>query len=67
MQRPLSPPPTHPTLVRELARNLERSATDPNPAICFAPHSAGLECQCWRDPGHAGSHRCLCGMEWGST
>ncbi|HEU5171299.1 MAG TPA: hypothetical protein VFU46_12215 [Gemmatimonadales bacterium] len=58
--------PTHASLLREIARNLERTLTQSGEEhVCLAhPDHGRSSCVCYRDAGHEGRHRCACGAEW---
>jgi hypothetical protein len=58
--------PSHASLLREIARNLERTLTKSGEEhVCLAHATAGRSsCVCYRDTGHDGAHRCACGSEW---
>jgi hypothetical protein len=58
--------PSHPSLLREIARNLERTLTKSGEEhVCLTHPSPGRSsCVCYRDAGHYGAHRCACGSEW---
>ena len=58
--------PSHATLLREIARNLERTLIKSGEErVCLAHATAGRSsCVCYRDAGHDGPHRCACGSEW---
>ncbi|HYL29076.1 MAG TPA: hypothetical protein VEU27_04035 [Gemmatimonadales bacterium] len=58
--------PSHASLLREIARNLERTLTKSGEEhVCLTHAGAGRSsCVCYRDAGHFGAHRCACGSEW---
>lgn len=58
--------PPHDTVLREIARNLERTLTETGEElVCLEQAANGRSsCVCYRDAGHAGRHRCACGSEW---
>jgi hypothetical protein len=53
-------------MLREIARNLERTLTKSGEdQVCLAHAADGRgSCVCYRDAGHGGHHRCACGSEW---
>jgi hypothetical protein len=55
-----------PALIRELARNLERTIAGAAEAVCLGSREGQPFCECYRDAGHNGEHRCMCGAEWPS-
>jgi len=57
---------TSPALIRELARNLERTITGAAEAVCLSGREGQPFCECYRDAHHHGQHRCMCGAEWPS-
>jgi hypothetical protein len=61
-----TPAPSHAILLREIARNLERTLTKSGEEqVCLAHAADGrASCVCYRDAGHNGQHRCACGSEW---
>lgn len=61
-----TPVPSHAILLREIARNLERTLTKSGEdQVCLAHAADGrASCVCYRDVGHTGQHRCACGSEW---
>ncbi len=58
--------PSHASLLREIARNLERTLMKSGEEhVCLLHPGAGRSsCVCYRDAGHFGPHRCACGSEW---
>jgi hypothetical protein len=58
--------PPHATLLREIARNLERTLTKSGEEHVCLEHAAKARssCVCYRDASHGGPHRCACGAEW---
>jgi hypothetical protein len=56
--------PSYLSLIRELARNLERYIAGDPGALCGAHRIDEQICVCLRDPAHQGCHRCICGVEW---
>lgn len=58
--------PSHGSLLREIARNLERTLTKSGEDLVCLAHtgSGGGSCVCYRDADHDGRHRCACGAEW---
>jgi hypothetical protein len=63
-----APAPSHGILLREIARNLERTLTKSGEdQVCLTQAADGrASCVCYRDAGHDGHHRCACGSEWHS-
>ena len=66
MMRATTRSPSHASLLREIARNLERTLTQSGEEhVCLAhPDPARSSCVCYRDANHRGAHRCACGAEW---
>jgi hypothetical protein len=60
------PTPSHASLLREIARNLERTLMKSGEEhVCLLhPGPGRSSCVCYRDAGHYGAHRCACGSEW---
>jgi hypothetical protein len=58
-------PRSTPAMIRELARNLERTLAGSDEEVCLAGLEGQGSCACYRDAHHEGRHRCTCGAEWG--